>query len=218
MKHTLAKSVLALTAGVMMTGTALAQTATATATADLNIRSGPGPNFETVGVIASGDAAIVQGCLAEGMWCQIDYNGTTGFAYSDYLVVEAEAGTVTLTERPAELVGVVDPDTSFSSGVTGAAGGAIVGALIAGPVGAAIGTAAGASAALTIDPPEAARTYVTSNPMETVYLEGEVVVGAQVPAEVTVSQIPDYEYEYVYINGQPVLIEPSSREIVYIFR
>jgi uncharacterized protein YraI len=218
MKSALSKSILAITAGVMMTGTALAQTTTATATTDLNIRSGPGSNFETVGVIGNGESAMVQGCVTDGMWCQIDYNGTSGFAYSDYLIVDIDTGPVTLTERPAELVGVVDPDTSFSSGVTGAAGGAIVGALIAGPIGAAIGTAAGAGAGLTIDPPESARTYVTSNPMDQVYLDGEVVVGAQVPAEVTVSQIPDYEYEYVYINGQPVLIEPASREIVYVFR
>ncbi len=59
---------------------------------------------------------------------------------------------------------------------------------------------------------------MTSNPMEPVYLEGEVVVGAQVPDTVVVQPIPEYEYEYVYINGQPVLIEPASREIVYIFR
>jgi hypothetical protein len=39
-----------------------------------------------------------------------------------------------------------------------------------------------------------------------------------VPDTVVVQPIPEYEYEYVYINGQPVLIEPGSREIVYIFR
>ena len=70
----------------------------------------------------------------------------------------------------------------------------------------------------TLCPPETARTYVADNPMDPVYLEGEVVVGAQVPQEVAVQTIPDYEYEYVYINGQPVLIEPGSREIVYVFR
>ncbi|SDG86095.1 DUF1236 domain-containing protein [Pelagibacterium luteolum] len=218
MKMTLAKTLLATTAGLLMTGTAMAQTASATATTDLNIRSGPGPQFETVGVIANGDAATVNGCLSEGMWCEIDYNGTVGWAYSDYLTVEAEGSTIVLTERPPELVGVAEASTTGNSTVTGAAGGAIAGALIAGPIGAAVGGVIGATTGVVIDPPESARTYVTANPMEPVYLDGEVVVGAQIPDTVVVSQVPDYEYEYVYINGQPVLIDPASREIVYIFR
>lgn len=218
MKITLAKTLLATTAGLLMTGTALAQTANATATTDLNIRSGPGPQFETVGVVANGDAAVVNGCLSEGMWCEIDYNGTVGWAYSDYLTVEAQGSTIVLTERPPELVGVAEPSTTGNSTVTGAAGGAIAGALIAGPIGAAVGGVIGATTGVVVDPPESARTYVTANPMDPVYLDGEVVVGAQVPDTVVVSQVPDYEYEYVYINGQPVLIDPASREIVYIFR
>lgn len=218
MKSALAKTLLATTAGLLMTGTALAQTATATATTDLNIRSGPGPQFEVVGVIDGGSTATVTGCPTEGMWCQVDYNGTTGWAYSDYLTVDAQGEVVVLTERPPELVGVVEPDTTANSTVTGAAGGAIAGALLGGPVGAAIGGAVGAAAGVVVDPPEEAVTYVQSNPMEPVYLEGEVVVGAQVPDTVTVQTIPDYEYSYVYINGQPVLVDPTSREIVYIVR
>ncbi|WP_332718446.1 DUF1236 domain-containing protein [Pelagibacterium mangrovi] len=220
MKSALATTVLAATAGLLMAGTALAQTATATATTDLNIRSGPGPQFEAIGVIGSGETATVNGCITDSMWCEIDFNGTLGYAYSDYLTVESEAGgeVIVLTERPPELVGVAEPSTTANSTMTGAAGGAIAGALLGGPVGAAIGAGVGASAGIVVDPPETARTYVTSNPMEPVYLEGEVVVGAQVPDTVVVQPIPEYEYEYVYINGQPVLIEPASREIVYIFR
>ncbi|WP_127143315.1 DUF1236 domain-containing protein [Pelagibacterium montanilacus] len=218
MKSAFAKTVLAATAGLLMTGTAFAQTATATATTELNIRSGPGPQYEAIGVIDGGAQASVAGCLEEGMWCQVDYNGTTGWAYSDYLIVESSGETFVLTERAPELVGVVEPDTTGDSAVTGAAGGAIAGALIAGPIGAAVGTAIGATTGVVIDPPESARTYVTSNPMDPVYLEGEVVVGAQVPDTVTVESIPDYDYDYVYVNGQPVLIERESRQIVYVFR
>jgi len=220
MKTALAKTILAAGAGLFMTGAALAQTATATATTDLNIRSGPGPQFDAVGVIAAGDTATVNGCVTDSMWCEVDYGGTIGYAYSDYLTVEAEAPgeVIVLTERPPELVGVAEPSTTANSTVTGAAGGAIAGALLGGPVGAAIGGAVGATAGIVVDPPETARTYVTENPMEPVYLEGEVVVGAQVPDTVTVQPIPDYEYEYVYINGQPVLIDPGTREIVYVFR
>jgi uncharacterized protein DUF1236 len=31
--------------------------------------------------------------------------------------------------------------------------------------------------------------------------------------------VPDYStYRYVYVNGQPVLVDPASRRIVYIYR
>lgn len=217
-KAALAKTVLAATAGLLMTGTALAQTATATATTDLNIRSGPGPQFEVVGVIASGDDAMVRGCLDGSKWCEVDYSGTVGWAYSDYLTVDAQGQTIVLTERSAELIGPVEADTTANSAVTGAAGGAIAGALIGGPIGAAVGGAIGATAGAVIDPPEAARTYVTSNPLDPIYLDGEVVVGAQVPDTVTIQTIPDYEYGHAYINGVPVLISPTDRQIVYVFR
>jgi uncharacterized protein YcfJ len=94
--------------------------------------------------------------------------------------------------------------------------------LIAGPVGAAVGGAAGAvaggAAGTVIDPPEKVRTYVTTNKVDAVYLEGEVVVGAGLPETVELREIPDYEYRYVYVNGQPVLVDAKTRQIVYIVR
>ena len=62
------------------------------------------------------------------------------------------------------------------------------------------------------------RTYVVSNPVDPVYLDGEVVVGAGLPETVELRTIPDYEYRYVYVNRQPVLVEPDSRRIVYVYR
>ena len=44
------------------------------------------------------------------------------------------------------------------------------------------------------------------------------VAGAGLPETVVLREIPDYEYRYVYVNGQPVLVEPSSRRIVYVMR
>ena len=49
-------------------------------------------------------------------------------------------------------------------------------------------------------------------------LEGEVVVGATVPESVTLSVVPDYDYRYVYINGQRALVDPGTRQIVYVIR
>lgn len=204
----------------------LAQTTTATATAELNIRSGPGPQYPSVGFIASGDTTIVDGCLQGSKWCQVNYEGVSGWSYSDYLTADLSGQAIVLTERYPDvgLATVTYQDSGAAAGgaVAGTVTGAVAGALIAGPVGAAVGSAigagTGATAGVVIDPPETARTYVTSNPVDQVYLDGEVVIGAGVPDTVTLQTIPDYDYQYVYINGQPVLVDPSSRQIVYVLR
>ena len=54
------------------------------------------------------------------------------------------------------------------------------------------------------------RTYVTSNKIDPVYLDGEVVVGAGFSDTVELREIPDYEYRYVCVNGLPV---PGPRKI-----
>lgn len=216
---------LALTSAAIP-GVVLAQTTTATATAELNIRSGPGPQYPSVGFIASGGPTIVDGCLQGSKWCQVNYEGVSGWSYSDYLTADLSGQAVVLTERFPDvgLATVTYEDTGAAAGgaVAGTVTGAVAGALIAGPIGAAVGSAigagTGATAGAVIDPPEVARTYVTSNPVDQVYLDGEVVIGAGVPDTVTLQTIPDYDYQYVYINGQPVLVDPSSRQIVYVLR
>ena len=40
----------------------------------------------------------------------------------------------------------------------------------------------------------------------------------EAPETVQLLPVPDYEYNYVYVNGQPVLVEPQSRRIVYVVR
>lgn len=71
--------------------------------------------------------------------------------------------------------------------------------------------AGGATAGAVIDPSEVARTYVTSNPLDPIHLDGEVGMGARAPQTVVLQLVPDYEYRYVYINGQPVLVHPPDR-------
>lgn len=226
MKKILTFAAIAALATTALVSSASAQSASATATADLNIRSGPGPQYASVGFIAVGDSADVDGCLQGSKWCRVAYNGVTGWAYSDYLTADLSGEVVVLTERYADvgLATVTYEDSGAAAGgaAAGAATGAVVGALVGGPIGAAVGGTIGAGAGATtgavIDPPEVARTYVTSNPIDPVYLDGEVVIGAGVPDTVTLRPIPDYEYQYVYINGQPVLVDPGSRQIVYVVR
>jgi uncharacterized protein YraI len=209
---------------------------TATATADLNIRSGPGPQHQVIGVINASSQTTVTGCLEGSKWCKVDHNGTQGWAYSDYLTADLSGAPVVLTERYAEIgvpVATYEASASEAGGAagatTGAVGGAVAGALIGGPIGAVAGAAIGGAAggvsgAATgavvdaISPPDQVTTYVRSNPVDPVYLEGEVVVGAGLPETVQLRPVPDYEYNYVYVNGQPVLVEPQSRRIVYVVR
>lgn len=221
-------ALIALTAlsAVGFSGAALAQSTMATATTELNIRSGPGPHFPSVGFIAADGSATVEGCLEASKWCQVTANGVSGWSYSDYLTADVSGSVIVLTDRSlnAGIATVTYQDDGSAAGgaVAGAATGAVVGALVGGPVGAivggAVGTTSGATAGAIIDPPEVARAYVTANPLDPVYLDGEVVIGAGVPDTVALQAIPDYQYQYVYINGQPVLVDPGSRRIVYVVR
>ena len=204
-------------------GSAFAQSS-ATATVDLNIRSGPGPSHAVVGVINADESVTVEGCLEGSRWCRIAYDGGEGWVYSEYLTAELGGDRVIIAERREEVgVPVVQHEGGGATGSTvGMAGGALAGALIGGPIGAVIGGVAGAAAGgvtgTVIDPPSNVRTYVESNRIEPVYLEGEVVVGAGLPDTVELRPIPDYEYQYVYVNEVPVLVEPGSRRIVYVLR
>jgi hypothetical protein len=209
-------------AAALLASTVMASAASVTASTDLNVRAGPGPQHPVIGVLGAGQAAQLDGCVASGKWCQI--NGE-GWVYSAYLLGDSGGQQVIITEQPAGSIAVIEePDGGggAAGAVGGVAVGAITGAIIAGPVGAAVGGAAGGIAGgtvgQTIDPPDQVRTYVTSQRMDPVYLDGEVVVGATLPDTVEFREIPDYEYRYTYVNNQPVLVEPSSRRIVYIVR
>jgi uncharacterized protein YraI len=213
-----------LGAALIASGAAFAQS-TATATADLNIRSGPGPQYPVTGVINAGESATINGCIEGSSWCTVSSAGGEGWAFSDYLTADLSGETVVVTQRYQDIgvpVTTYDEGSAPDGALMGGATGALAGALIAGPIGAAVGGVAGAAAGGTtgglVDPPENVTTYVTSNQVEPVYLEGEVVVGAQVPETVQLTEVPEYEYRYVNINSQPVLVEPSTRQIVYVYR
>jgi uncharacterized protein YraI len=199
-------------------GVASAQT-TAVATTDLNIRSGPGPQYEIIGAIKGDDEATVNGCLEGSKWCLVTYDGTDGWVYSEYLITELSGQRVVVVERRQDVnVPVVTFEEPTGGTAGGAATGAVAGALIGGPIGAAVGAVAGAAAGTAIDPPSEVRTYVTTNQVDPIYLEGDVVVGAGLPETVELREVPEYEYRYAYVNGQPVLVDPGSRRIVYVVR
>lgn len=205
----------AAVAGLAFTSTGYAQT-TATAWTELNLRAGPGATYDIIAVIPSAQSVAVEGCLEESNWCRVSYGENNGWAAGDYLTATVDAPIVVNRERLA--VKTITYEKSPDATVGGAATGAVAGAIIGGPVGAIIGAAVGMTMGDAITPEERVTTYVRANPVEPVYLDGEVVVGAGIPETVTLSEVPDSEYYYAYINGVPVLVEREQRRVVYVVR
>ncbi|AKO97541.1 MAG: DUF1236 domain-containing protein [Marinovum algicola] len=212
------KAILTASTAIFAAGSAAAATS-ATAVTDLNLRAGPGPQYEIIGVIDAEAKASVDGCIEESNWCKVTYDGQEGWAYGNYLTAMVEE-TPTAVIAPEVTVGTVTYDSSKDGEAFAGAGtvGAVAGALVAGPIGAVAGGLLAGSAGAYAQPDERVVTYVRTNTLDPIYLEGEVVRGAVVPESVELVEIPDAELRYVYINGQPVLVEPEQRTIVYVVR
>ncbi|KIN72778.1 DUF1236 domain-containing protein [Sulfitobacter guttiformis] len=205
-----------------------AQSTDAIAATDLNVRSGPGPQYSVVGLIPGGEVAMVQGCLDTASWCQVTFGETSGWASSDYLAVNVEEQAIALTTRPAEItvnsVTYEDlegtEDNQREGLAVGATLGVLAGVAVGGPIGGIVagGILGGAAGSAVAAPDEKTVTYITSNPVETVYLDGEVVVGAGVPSTVPTFELPQAEYRYVNINGQTVIVDAETNAIVRVIR
>lgn len=202
-------------AGLVFASSALAQT-TATAWTDLNLRAGPSTTYDIISVIPASKTVVVDGCLDASNWCQVTHGEFNGWASGDYLTATVDAPISAVRERLAvkTITYEQDPDAAVGGAVTGAVAGGIIG----GPVGAIIGAAIGMGAGAAITPTETVTTYVRGNPVDPVYLDGEVVVGAGLPESVMLKEVPDSEYYYAYVNGVPVLVERENRRVVYIVR
>jgi uncharacterized protein YraI len=175
----------------------------------LNMRSGPGPQYDVIGVINSDGYAEIKGCIQDSLWCQVDYCGRQGWAYSKYLTMRAAGQPLVITNRNQTSVPTVTyaaPVETIGSGV---------------PTEKVIGTLIEPSSNVTavqLNPPETVRMYVIGHPIEPTILNGEAVIGAGLPETVTLRPVPGYSYDYAYINREPVLVAPSTRRIVYVYR
>lgn len=206
------------TAAVVFAGAASAQTEAAAWT-DLNIRSGPGPLYSIVGIIPANEVVQVGGCLADASWCEISFGEVAGWSSGNYLTATVDSAPVALSSLDKRVViQTVTYDHQAESAAGGLATGAIAGAMIAGPIGAMVGGIIGAATGSALAPDPTVISYVNANPLDVVYLDGEVVVGAGIPDTVKLVQVPDSEYSYAYINGVRVLVKASDRSVVYIAR
>jgi len=209
---------------ILTTTAALANPLSATATTDLNVRSGPGPVYPVVGMIDADATANINGCVADMTWCSVNVGGVDGWAFAEYLRVDADGdGDAINVENNGDAVDVVvleyDEASPEAQAAAGAGVGAVIGGLIAGPVGAAAGAVLGAATSDQAQPDQRIIAYVDENPLDPVYLDGEVVVGATVPETVEVYALPDdANFAYLNINGQTVLVDRSDRGIVRVIR
>ena len=209
-----------LTALAALTATTALASTDATATTDLNMRSLPDPRGAIVDVIPAEAMVSVESCTTDAAWCKVMYDGKEGWAYSPYLTASVDSQPVVLYQNLDQVkvkkVDVSKDEKDTAAAVGGLTAGALAMSAIGGPV-AVVGTAIAGAALGSAMVPEKTVTYVTANPTQTVYVDGEVVVGAGVPEGVTLSAVPDSDYSYVYLNGTPVLVN-SDRQIVRIIR
>jgi uncharacterized protein YraI len=196
----------AMTVAAALSSAASAATV-ASAMTPLNIRSGPGPQYGVIGAIPVRGQATIVGCIQGSLWCQVSFNGAQGWVYSQYLIATLSGRSLAVAETvgtmpavtyqvPVETVGTAVPVP------------AITGTLIAPP----------AAPPLALASPPAVSSYVVSHPVAPVYLNGEVVEGVGLPEDVALAPVPGYDYQYAYVNSQPVLVEPQTRRIEYIYR
>ncbi|MFN4100033.1 MAG: DUF1236 domain-containing protein [Pararhodobacter sp.] len=203
----------------LVASTALAQAVTASAVADLNLRAGPGSEFQILGLISAGESVDVSGCLASQEWCEISGGAGEGWAYAPYLMFEDEGTPQPLSQVSTRTVTIIE-DTSARDEATliGTGMGAVAGAIIAGPIGAVVG---GLASGMTMNNAVDSETtvYVQQNPVQPVFLSGEAVVGASIPADVVVYDVPStQQVTYLNVNGDTVLVDRESRRIIQVVR
>jgi uncharacterized protein YcfJ len=106
----------------------------------------------------------------------------------------------------------------------GATTGAVGGAVVGGPVGAVVGGVAGAVVGGLADRDEPRfREYVVKEHRPSYRYSEQVRVGATLPSSgVTYYDVPsEYKvskYKYTIVNDTPVLVDPSSRQIIQVIR
>jgi uncharacterized protein YraI len=190
-----------LVGAALLASPALAVPAVFSPTGHLNVRSGPGFQYPVVAQMPANTRFPVTGCIQDYSWCSVVVGNVSGWASAPYLVTDAGGKPTNLQVSGAQLgIPIVVP--------------AAVGAVVATPpVGVMVPTPALVE---PIIPAPEVISYVTQQAVQPVLVNGEVMIGATLPAEVPVYPVPASPYVYSYVNGQRVLVEPAARRIVYV--
>jgi hypothetical protein len=133
---------------------------------------------------------------------------------------------ILMLSASAALLALVPAVASAQSGTTsGAVGGAITGAIVGGPVGAVVGGVIGAVVGTAIVPPPATViTYVATQNVPPIQLQGDVVIGATLPQTTVLYPVPrdiyvpsdNHLYAYAFVNGRRVVVDANTGVIVAI--
>ncbi len=94
-------------------------------TSDVNVRKGPSTDYEKIGTVREGDIVTVTGQSHDG-WYRIEYQGTEGFIYGQYMTVistvsEEPEHTAAVEEQQEEAEGSGEEGVRFDFGVLKAA-------------------------------------------------------------------------------------------------
>jgi len=84
-------------AGVLALTTGFAAAAPAVVQSSVNLRAGPGTEYEVIAAMPGGASVDVMGCSRS--WCQVNFDGTPGFASRGYLDIGIGAATGPAYER-----------------------------------------------------------------------------------------------------------------------
>ena len=177
-------------------------------TGNLNVRSGPGFQYQVMNQISANVPVEITGCVSDYSWCSVALpGGATGWASAPYLVTKAAGPLKNMSVAGAQLgIPVVVPTGNGPSVATPP------------PVGAMVAVSPSVGVVAPIAPPPSVVTFVTQQTVTPVIVNGEVMIGAALPAAAPTYDIPASNYDFAYINGQRVLVEPTARRIVYVVR
>ena len=184
---------------------------TADTTTELNLRAGPGAQYPVLAVAQPNSTLDVQGCVESGQWCKVSLAGTEAWAYSPYLTAKLGQDPVVIYDNIAPLEVRTITYQSVNDGTVtelGESFGDKQGELIVN----------GPKAVPGYAPDERTVLFIQENPVEPIYLDGEVVVGAGIPENVVLTPVPEMAYDYANVNGQMVLVDQGSRRIVTVMR
>ena len=194
-----------LAGAALIAGSALAVPAVFSPTGHLNVRSGPGFQYPVVAQMPANTRFPVTGCIQDYSWCSVVVGNVTGWASAPYLVTDAGGKPTNLQVSGAQL-GIP---------IVVAPAGAVV--VATPPVGAMVPVAP-AAVIEPVVPEPGVLSFVTQQVVQPVFVDGEVMVGAVLPAAAPVYPIPASPYVYSYVNGVRVVVEPGARRIVYVVR
>lgn len=108
-----------------------------------------------------------------------------------------------------------DDSKAVAGATVGGAAGGTIGFLLGGPIGAIAGGWAGAVIGGEAAVSEASIRYAGENPVDVVYLEGDLSVGSAFADDVRIYPIEgDDQYGYIYANNRVYIVDLESRAIV----